>query len=148
MELGHTAHDGRSKARQNKCSDFMNIEDVRQYCLSLPMVTEGFPFDTETLVFKVGSRMIGYIPLERALGYICLKCDPDRSEDLRARYDGIEPAWHMNKRHWIGITLDHGVPKALIQELIRHSYEIVCNKLPRREREALGLSSANKQDSL
>lgn len=117
----------------------MNIEEVRQYCLSLPMVTESFPFDQETLVFKVGSRMIGYIPLEHPGGYICLKCDPERSEELRMHYDGIEPAWHMNKRHWIGLFLDRDVPHNLVKELIEHSYNLVCLKMPRREREALGV---------
>ncbi len=115
----------------------MNIEEVRQHFLSLPWVTEGFPFDQETLVFKVGSRMIGYTPLERPEGYVCLKCDPERSEELRASYNGIEPAYHMNKRHWIGVTLGRDVPPTLILELINQSYDLVYRKMPRREREAL-----------
>lgn len=115
----------------------VNIERLRAYYLSLPFVTESFPFDSETLVFKVGSRMFGYIPLERERPYVCLKCDPERAIDLRERYVAVEPAFHMNKVHWNGVYLDSDLSMAQILDLLQHSYDLVWGKMPKREREAL-----------
>lgn len=114
----------------------MNIEDIREYYLRLPYVHESFPFDEETLVFKVGSKMFGYIPLERG-DYICLKCDPERAIDLRDRYESVEGAYHMNKRHWNGIYLNGDLPPQTVLELVRHSYDLVFAKLSKQERDRL-----------
>lgn len=115
----------------------VNIERLRAYYLSLPFVTESFPFDSETLVFKVGSRMFGYIPLERERPYVCLKCDPERAIDLRERYAAVEPAFHMNKVHWNGVYLDSDLSMTQILDLLQHSYDLVWAKMPKREREVL-----------
>ncbi len=115
----------------------MNVERLREYYLQLPFVTESFPFDEETLVFKVGTRMFGYIPLERERPYVCLKCDPERAIFLREHYQDIEPAYHMNKVHWNGVYLDGDAPSELILELVQHSYDLVWAKMPKRERTAL-----------
>lgn len=115
----------------------MTIEEIRDYYLGLGPVEECFPFDDTTLVMKIGGKMFGYIPLEREEPYLVLKCDPDRSEDLRQRYDAIEPAYHMNKRHWIGLHLAQGLERSLITSLIQHAYTLVWDKLPKRVRETL-----------
>lgn len=117
-----------------------DIEQIRQYYLGLPHVSESFPFDESTLVFKVGSKMFGYIPLERDEPYVCLKCDPDRAIELREHYAAVEPAFHMNKTHWNGIYLHRDLGKEQILELVLHSYELVYRGLTRRERQSLELS--------
>lgn len=107
------------------------MEQAREICLSLPVVEECFPFDEVTLVMKVAGKMFALIPLDAEEKAISLKCDPDRSEELRARYNGISGAFHMNKRHWNTVLLESDVPADLIDRLIRHSYHLVVSKLPR-----------------
>lgn len=126
----------------------MNVEEVREYYLGLPHLRECFPFDEETLVLKLGSKMIGFIPLERDEAYLVLKCDPERAIYLREQYEGIEPAWHMNKRHWNGLYLERGLEPKLIKELIQHAYELVWQSLTKREREALGAEDIPHQYEL
>ena len=79
----------------------MNIETLREYCLEKKGVTETFPFDSETLVFKVMDKMYALVSLERRPPQINLKCDPEWAVELRETYDGvIIPGYHMNKKHW------------------------------------------------
>lgn len=111
----------------------MNLEQLRALCLSLPHTSECLPFDEYTLVFKVGTKMFAYIPLESDSPYISLKCDPDRAIDLREHYDAIEPAYHMNKVHWNGLHAAR-LPQGLVEELIKHSYDLVWSKMTRKER--------------
>ncbi len=109
----------------------MNIEQVRDLCLLQPNVSESFPFDEETLVMKVEGKMFALIPLEKDPKMIALKCDPDRSEKLRQHYNGISGAWHMNQTHWNQVTIESDVPDTLIERLIRHSYYLVIQGLPK-----------------
>lgn len=118
-----------------------DIEQIRHYCLDLPHTSECFPFDESTLVFKVGSKMFGYIPLGYPEPYICLKCDPDRAATLREHYTAVEGAYHMNKTHWNGVYLRRDLPLVDILALVHHSYTLVYNKLSRRERQALSLAA-------
>jgi predicted DNA-binding protein (MmcQ/YjbR family) len=99
----------------------------------MPGATEDFPFDETTLAFRIGGKIFAMIDLERTEWFV-LKCDPDRSLELRESYPEIAPAWHMNKKHWNQLNLFGHLPNELIEELIRHSYELVARKLPRRER--------------
>jgi predicted DNA-binding protein (MmcQ/YjbR family) len=78
----------------------MNIEEIRDYCLAKPGVTEGFPFDEVTLVFKVMNKMFALTGLEGTPPYVNLKCDPERAIELRSQYEAIQPGWHMNKVIW------------------------------------------------
>ncbi len=112
----------------------MNIEEFRNYCLSKKGVTENFPFDETTLVFKVMGKMFALCGLERIPLSINLKCDPERSIVLREEYDGhIYGAYHMSKRLWN--TLEIGfLPLALTVELIDHSYELVVAKLTKKQK--------------
>jgi len=115
----------------------MNIEELRDYCLSLKSTTECFPFDEVTLVLKVQGKMFALIPLDTAETQISLKCDPDRAIALREDYSAIVPAWHFNKKYWNTVMIDPMISKSLLCELINHSYEQVVAKLPKKLREEL-----------
>lgn len=116
----------------------MHIEAAREYCLSKKGATEDLPFDESTLVFKVMGKMFGLLPLERMPAQINLKCDPERSEELRAEYPmGIKPGFHMNKKHWNTLILEEEIEDRLIAELIDHSYELVVAKLRKKDKEVL-----------
>lgn len=112
----------------------MNIESVREYCLSLPHATEDFPFDETTLAFRIKGRIFAMIDLEKTEWFV-LKCQPDYAIELRDTHADIAPAWHMNKKHWNQINLYGVLPDELIQHLIRHSYSEVVKKLPKKIRE-------------
>ncbi len=115
----------------------MNIEEVREYCISHVAVTESFPFDEETLVFKVMNKMFVLMPLKRG-NTISLKCDPEYALELRERYpEEIQAAWHMNKTHWNSVILNGTVGRKLIEELITHSYDLVVAKLKKADKAAL-----------
>ena len=113
----------------------MNLETFYEYCLSKNGVTEHFPFDEETLVFKVGGKMFGLSSLtqwEKGAPSVNLKCNPDYAEELRAQYDDIKPGWHMSKIHWNTIEINRDVPDSLLKELIDHSYELVFKRLTKK----------------
>jgi len=114
----------------------MNVEILRDYCLSLKGVTESFPFDEETLVFKVMSKMFALIPLEKS-ERVSLKCDPERAIVLREEWEEIIGAWHMNKKHWNSVSLDGRIPDQLVVDLVDHSYALVKKGLKKADREAL-----------
>ena len=114
----------------------MSIEDVREYALGLPHVTEDMPFGDDTLVFRIAGKIFLLMSLDGD-GYICVKCDPERAIELRERYSEIEPAYHMNKKHWNGIFCNSRLSRNIIQEEIRHSYEQVFKKLPAKTRAGL-----------
>lgn len=107
----------------------MDIESVRDYCLSLPLATEDFPFDETTLAFRVCGRIFAMVDLEDTTWFV-LKCQPDYAVTLREGHAEIKGAWHMNKRHWNQIDLFGQLSDALICHLIRHSYAEVVKKLP------------------
>ena len=114
----------------------MNIEYFRQYCISKKGVTEEFPFDEVTLVFKVMGKMFALAPLERVPSQVNLKCDPERSEMLREEWDGIIfPGYHMSKVHWNTLYLEQ-LPNDLLIELIDHSYDLVVAKFPKKLKSA------------
>lgn len=113
----------------------MNIEDIREYCLQKPYSDEAFPFDETTLVFRLMGKIFACLDLERP-NLVVLKCEPDYALELRDRYQGIEGAWHWNKKHWNQVYLDSDVPETLICSLIDHSYEQVYKKIPRKVKAA------------
>ncbi len=108
----------------------MHIEEFREYCIAKKGVTEEFPFDADTLVFKVMGKMFALAPLERLPAQVNLKCDPERAIELREDFDGlICPGYHMSKVHWNTLHLEQ-LPPHLVRELIDHSYDLVVAKLP------------------
>ena len=115
----------------------MHIEEFREYCIAKKGVTEEFPFDEVTLVFKVMGKMFALAPLERLPSQVNLKCDPERAIELREEYDGvIMPGYHMSKVHWNTLHLEQ-LPSGLIRELIDHSYSLVVSKLPKSVKEEM-----------
>ncbi len=113
----------------------MNLETFYEYCLLKKGVTEHFPFDEDTLVFKVGGKMFALSSLsywEQGQPLVNLKCDPERAQELRAEYDDIQPGYHSNKTHWNTVAINQSVADDLIQELIDHSYELVFTSLTKK----------------
>lgn len=115
----------------------MNIEELREYCLSLRAATEHFPFDEVTLVFKVKDKMFALIPLDNPQTQIALKCDPERAIELREQYTAIVPAWHFNKKHWNTVFVSSEISTDFLKELIQHSYNLVVSGLPKKLRDEL-----------
>ena len=110
----------------------MHVEDFRNYCMAKAGVTETFPFDESTLVFKVGGKMFALTGLDRPQFSINLKCDPDRAVELRENYDCVLPGYHMSKKHWNTVEIWGDQPDAFYLELIDHSYDLVYQSLPKK----------------
>ena len=115
----------------------MDIESYRSYCLSKAGVTEEFPFDADTLVFKVKGKMFALAGIGN-FDSINLKCDPEKAIELREQYDAVSPGYHMNKNHWNTIAIDGSIPDTTLKEWIDHSYELVVNGLSKKLRAELG----------
>lgn len=112
----------------------MNLETFYEYCLSKKGTTEHFPFDEDTLVFKVGGKIFALSSLrqwEKNEPSVNLKCDPERAQELRAEYEEIKPGFHMSKVHWNTVTLKN-LPSKFVKELIDHSYELVFKSLTKK----------------
>jgi predicted DNA-binding protein (MmcQ/YjbR family) len=109
----------------------MNIEEFRDYCLAKKGVSESFPFDQQTLVFKVMGKMFALADVDVFTG-INLKCDPERAAELREHHEGIQPGYHMNKTHWNTVSTDGSITDELIFELTDHSYELIVKSLPKK----------------
>ena len=113
----------------------MNIEDLREFCLSVKGADESFPFfDDRILVFKVMGKMFAYVNIEPkdALFGVSMKCDPDKSLELREQYEGVVNGQHTKALEWNSICLESDVPDDLIKELILHSVDEVIRKLPKK----------------
>ena len=110
----------------------MDIEKFREYCLSLPCVTEDFPFDETVLVFRVKNKIFACVCLDKPeLGV--LKCDPEYAIELRDHYMAIEPAWHWNKKYWNQIWFNRDATDEFLCKLINHSFAEVVKKLPKKD---------------
>ena len=113
----------------------MNLETFYEYCLSKKAVTEHFPFDEDTLVFKVVGKMFALSSLkqwEKQEPSVNLKCDPERALELRANYDAINEGYHMSKIHWNTVAINQDVPDAMLKALIDHSYDLVFKSLTKK----------------
>ena len=106
----------------------MNIELLRDYCLSKKGATECLPFDETTLVFKVMDKMFALTSLSGSLK-VSLKCDPEIAVTLREEYSYIIAAFHMHKKHWNTIHIDESVSEKFVYKWIDHSYDLVVNGL-------------------
>ena len=115
----------------------MNIEQIREYCLKKKGVTEEFPFDEETLVFKVAGKIFLLASLEAIPLQINLKCDPEKAIELREEYDSVQPGYHMNKKHWNTIIIDGTVSLHNLLEWIDESYQLVVTGLKKLDRNGL-----------
>lgn len=119
----------------------MNIEEVREYGLSLPSATERCPFGPDTLALEIGGRMFCLLDLSAEWRFYNLKADPEYAATLCERYSSIRPGYHMNKRHWISVDFEGDVPDSVQRELIRHSYGETGKKLSKKMQRELGLLS-------
>lgn len=114
----------------------MTLEQLRAHCIKKPGFSEDFPFGPETLVFRVAGKIFALMDAD-AFESVNLKCDPERAVELRERYEGIIPGYHMNKQHWNTVTAKGDVPGKLLLELADHSYDLVRASLPKKVRDAL-----------
>jgi predicted DNA-binding protein (MmcQ/YjbR family) len=114
----------------------MNIEEYRDYCLSLPGVTEDFPFDQETLVFKVGGKMFSLTDVDDFRS-VNLKCDPEKAIELREQFPSVTPVYHMSKKHWNTVLTDGSIPDYLLKQWIKDSYDLVVAGLSKKVRDLI-----------
>lgn len=121
----------------------MNIEDFYNFCTSLPGVTEDFPFDEQTLVFKVRAKIFALTNVDKFQG-VNLKCDPVKALEYRASYEEVKPGYHMNKKHWNTVLTKGSLEDEFIKQMIKDSYDLVVSKLPKKDRlELEKLSGSN-----
>ena len=121
---------------ENFISNRMNIEELREYCLSKKGVTEGFPFNETTLVFKVAGKMFCLTNLEWDFS-VNLKNDPEKNMELREHFTAVKPGYHMNKIHWNTIEIDGSIPDKQIYEFIDTSYNLIVQSLTKKKKEEL-----------
>ena len=107
----------------------MNIETLREYCISKPGVEETFPFGADTLVYKVNGKIFLITGLGEERLTFNVKCDPDLAIELREQYSCVQPGYHMNKKHWNTIIADGSVSSKLLKEWIDQSFNLVRKKV-------------------
>jgi predicted DNA-binding protein (MmcQ/YjbR family) len=112
----------------------MNIEELREYCLAKKGVTESFPFDETTLVFKVAGKMFCLTDLVDDFA-VALKNDPEKNMELREQFPAVRPGYHMNKQHWNTVQIDGSISDKMLKQLIDESYGLIVAKLPKRVKE-------------
>jgi len=114
----------------------MNIEEFRDYCLLKNGVTEEFPFDSDTLVFKVFGKMFALTDVN-SFSSINLKCDPEKAVELREQFPEVRPGYHMNKKHWNTVDVNGSLSDKQIKAWIDDSYTLVVQSLPAKTRKEL-----------
>ncbi|MDE6230327.1 MAG: MmcQ/YjbR family DNA-binding protein [Muribaculaceae bacterium] len=117
----------------------MNIEEIREFGLSLPFATERMPFGPDTYCLEIGGKMFCLMSLDGEWDFYNLKADPEYAEELRETYTGIKPGYHMNKKHWISVAFSGDVSDSMQKELIIHSYRQAGKTLPKKTQKELGL---------
>ncbi|HLO91970.1 MAG: MmcQ/YjbR family DNA-binding protein [Chloroflexota bacterium] len=105
----------------------MNIESLREYCINLPDVSESFPFDETTLVFKTNGKIFLLTDLEGPLA-MNIKCNPEKAIELREQYPCVRPGYHMSKKHWNTVEINGSVSDQLLIEWINDSYNLVAKR--------------------
>ncbi len=114
----------------------MNIEQLREYCLSLKGTTEDMPFEDEYLMFRIYNKWYTVVPLDDNEELkISVKCDPEKAIELREQYKAVEPAWHFNKKYWNSIVLNSDMDDKTVKFWIKHSLEQVVKGLPKKVQE-------------
>jgi predicted DNA-binding protein (MmcQ/YjbR family) len=116
----------------------LNLEELREYCLQKPGVTEGLPFGEDTLVFKVGEKLFLLTSIQTGDRFN-VKCDPELAIELREQYTEVQPGYHMNKRHWNTVYMDGGLTKKQLHEMIDHSYDLIFKSLPKKTQEEVSI---------
>ena len=114
----------------------MDIEKIREYCLSKPGTTESLPFGDTTLVFKVMNKIYCLLSIDSPFS-MNLKCDPENAIELREEFEEVLPGYHMNKKHWNTINLEGRLKPKLIEKWIDASYDLVVNRLTKKVKQQL-----------
>ena len=114
----------------------MNIEEIRDYCLAKPGVTEDMPFSEDTLVFRVGEKLFLLTSLSQGDRFN-VKCDPELAIELREQHSEVQPGYHMNKKHWNTVHTNGNLSRKEICDMIDHSYDLVLKSLPKNIREQI-----------
>jgi predicted DNA-binding protein (MmcQ/YjbR family) len=115
----------------------LNVEDFRHYCLTKPGTSEDLPFDDVTLTFKVGSKIFAITGLDNEVFEVNLKCDPDLAIQLREKYEGVRPGFHMNKKHWNTVNFESAISDTDLLKMVDHSYDLVFQGLPKKIRQEI-----------
>lgn len=119
----------------------MNVEELREYCLSLLQAKENQPWAEPKyqmlVTYTVGDKWFCLLNLDEKR--INVKCAPENIIEMQQRYEGAFPAWHMNKEHWLGVELDSDIPTEQIKKLLKDGYDLIVSKLTRKVREELGV---------
>ena len=116
----------------------MNLESFRNFCLSRKGATEDFPFDENTIVFKVMGKMFALTDVND-FSSINLKVDPEMGIELRERYSSVQEGYHMNKKHWITVLMDGELPDRLVLQWVDNSYNLVVSGLTKSQKSALDI---------
>ena len=112
----------------------MNIEEFQSYCLSKKGVTEEFPFDQYTLVYKVMGKIFTICGLDSPEFHVALKADPDYAIELREQYQEVQPGFHLNKTHWNTVNFEGSLKDDFLKQLIDHSYTQVIKGMTKKLR--------------
>lgn len=115
----------------------MNIEEIREYCISKKGVEESLPFGPEILVFKIMGKAFLLAGLDRSPLQFNIKCNPDKAIELREQFSFVLPGYHMSKKHWNTIILDGSATPKQLKEWISDSYELVISGLPKNQQKKL-----------
>ena len=113
----------------------MDIQDLREYCLSLPHTSEDMPFDDDVIVFRVDNKIFALTSFSKSSS-VNLKCDPERAIELRERFESVTPGYHMNKTHWNTVFFNQDLSDRELLELVKHSYDLIWKSLPKKLRES------------
>ncbi len=106
----------------------MNIEEIRDYALSLKEVSESFPFGNDTIVFKTNNKIFLLASLAAEVLQFNVKCNPENAVELREQYSSIRPGYHMNKKHWNTIIVDGQLTSRQLKQFILDSHSLVARK--------------------
>ena len=112
----------------------MNIEELRDFCISKKAVEESTPFGPDTLVFKVVGKVFLIVGMDSQPLQFNVKCNPEKAIELREAYICVKPGFHMNKKHWNTIIVDGSVSDQLIESWINDSYNLIVSKLTKNEK--------------
>lgn len=117
----------------------MNLEDFRNYCLSFPQAKENAPWTEpryqNLITFTVADKWFCLLDIENK--FCDVKCAPENVSELQEKYRGVQPAWHMNKTHWIKVDLDSDVPDREIENLVKQAYDLIVKSLTKSKRQEL-----------
>lgn len=117
----------------------MELESLVNYLMQFRGAEEDYPFGPETRVFKVKGKMFALIGHRNGSDFINLKLSPEDIPFLIEDFESISSGYHMNKRHWVTVTLNHVENEQILEDLINRSYQLVVAKLTKVQKMALSI---------